>query len=179
MRPRPAATLLCTLVALAFALGFSACGAEQESEAAEGEPVELAGLSYTVALTRFLNPNDEEDSAYLVGQPLAPPGTAYLGVFLTVANDTDILRPSATNYTILDTLANEYEWIESDSLYALDVANDVPVNASLPLPNTTAATGPNKASMLLFLVDDTVSDNRPLRLEIQSYAGSGEVTLDI
>ena len=34
----------------------------------EGEPVELGELSFNVTFSRFLNPNDNEDSAYLVGQ---------------------------------------------------------------------------------------------------------------
>ena len=33
--------------------------------------------------------------------------------------------------------------------------------------------------MLIFEVDDTVSDNRPLMMHIETFAGSGEITLDI
>jgi hypothetical protein len=55
----------------------------------------------------------------------------------------------------------------------------VPAEGQVPLPNTTAATGPNQGSLLIFVVDDAVSDNRPLRLEIQTFAGDGDVILDI
>ena len=36
-----------------------------------------------------------------------------------------------------------------------------------------------QGSLLIFPVHDDVSDNRPLKLEISTSAGSGEVVLDI
>lgn len=179
MRPRPVAILIALLVALALAGAVSACGEEEETEVVEGEPVEVAELSYNVGLTRFLNPDDNEDAEYLVGMPPAEPGTSYLGVFLTVENETEEPRPSAHNYTVHDTLDTEYETVESESPYALDIAAEVPAEGELPLPDTTAATGPNHGSLLIFLVDDGVSENRPLRLAVESFDGSGEVVLDI
>jgi hypothetical protein len=179
MRRRVATVSLLALAAIALAAALAACGAEETSEAAEGEPIEIAGLSYNVQLTRFLNPDDNEDAEYLVGQPPAPPGTSYLGVFMVITNDTEDGRPSATNYTVVDTLHNEFDIVKSESPYALEVGADVPPEAQIPIANTTAATGPNEGSLLIFPVSDDVSDNRPLRLEIQTYAGTGEVILDI
>ena len=68
------------LAALALAvLALGACAAALrrggESEVAEGEPIEVAGLGYNVQITRFLNPDDTEDAEYLVGQPPPSPGT--------------------------------------------------------------------------------------------------------
>ena len=179
MRPRPVAILISLLAALALAGAVSACGEEEETEVVEGEPVEVAELSYNVGLTRFLNPDDNEDAEYLVGLPAAEPGTSYLGVFLTIENETSEPRASADRYTVHDTLDTEYETVESESPYALDVAAEVPADGDLPLPDTTAATGPNHGSLLIFHVDDEVSENRPLRLGVESSAGSGEVILDI
>jgi hypothetical protein len=179
MRPRPVAILISLLAALALAGAVSACGEEEETEVVEGEPVEVAELSYNVGLTRFLNPDDNEDAEYLVGLPAAEPGTSYLGVFLTIENETSEPQASADRYTVHDTLDTEYETVESQSPYALDVAADVPADGELPLPDTTAATGPNHGSVLIFLVDDEVSENRPLRLGVESSAGRGEVVLDI
>ena len=34
----------------------------------EGEVVKVGGLKYTVIFSRYLNENDNEDAAYLVGQ---------------------------------------------------------------------------------------------------------------
>jgi hypothetical protein len=179
MRARPVAFPLSLLAALALAGAVGACGEEEETEVVEGEPLEIADLSYNVGLTRFLNPDDNEDAEYLVGLPEAEPGTSYLGVFLTVENETEDPLPSATGYTVHDTLDNEYETVESESPYALDIAAEVPGESELPLPDTTAATGPNHGALLIFLVADEVSENRPLMLDVEASDGSGEVVLDI
>ncbi len=189
---RRCAPALLALIAILLAGALSACGdgdsGESQSvagaslvneEAVEGEPVEVAGLSYNVQITRFLNPDDTEDSEYLVGMPPADPGTSYLGVFMVISNDSDDARPSATNFTVVDTLHQEFDFVESESPYALDVGAEVPADGELPLPNTTAATGPNHGALVIFPVTDDVSDNRPLRLEIQSFDGAADVILDI
>jgi hypothetical protein len=175
MRRRLLAILLC----LAAGVALAACGEEEETEVVEGEPIALAELEYNISLTRFLNPEDNEDAEYLVDQPAADPGTSYLGVFLTIENETEDPQPSAHGYKVRDTLGAEYEPVESKSPYALDVGAEVPAEGELPLPDTTAATGPNQGSLLIFQVDDTVSENRPLALEVETSAGAGEVILDI
>ena len=176
---RPAAILSCLLAALGLVGITAGCGEEAETEVVEGEPIELGELAYNVQLTRFLNPDDNEDSEYLIGQPPAKPGTSYLGVFLVIDNETDSPQPSADSYTVIDTLDTEFDSVDSESPYALDIAAEVPADSQLPLPDTTAATGPNQGSLLTFLVDDTVSENRPLKLEIDGSGGTGEVVLDI
>lgn len=180
MRTRLVATALALLAAIALAGVFSACGAEEhEGESREGEPLEVSGLEYNVQITRFLNPDDTEDAEYLAGQPELEPGTEYLGVFLVISNETDEARPSATNYVVTDTVDEEYEMLESESPYALEVGAEVDAEGQLPLINSTAGSGPNQGSLLIFLVDDSVSDNRPLELEIQTFGGTGAVVLDI
>ena len=179
MRRRPAAILLCLLGALALAATVAACGEEEETEVVEGEPVTVAELEYNIGLTRFLNPDDLEDAEYLVGQPEPEPGNSYLGVFLVVENQTEDPHSSADGYVVHDTLDTEYELLESESPYALELGAEVPPEGELPLPNTTAATGPNHGSLLIFEVDNSVGENRPLKLEIESSDGTGEVILDI
>lgn len=180
MRRRVAAIALLALAALVLATTLAACGADEDSaEAAEGEPIEIDGLSYNVQITRFLNADDTEDAEYLVGQPPGRPGTSYLGVFMVIENDSGDARPSAAGYTVIDTLENEYHSVASESPYALEVGAEVPADGQLPIPNSTAATGPNQGALLIFPVLDDVSDNRPLTLEIQTSAGTGEVILDI
>jgi hypothetical protein len=179
MRRRIAAIAVLVVAALALAATLSACGATETSEVVEGEPIDVDGLSYNIQITRFLNPDDTEDAEYLVGQPQAPHGTSYLGVFLVVANDSGELLPSAANYTVVDTLHNQYDAVPSQSPYALQIGADVPGEGQLPIPNSTAATGPNQGSLLIFSVADDIGDNRPLTLEIQASAGTGEVILDI
>ena len=171
---------LCLLSALVVAGALSACGAEEEhGEVIEGEPIAINELEYNVQITRFLNPFDTEDSEYLAGLPEPESGTEYLGVFMVITNGTEEARPSATNYVVTDTVENEYEMIESESPYALDVGAEVGAEDQLPLVDSTAGTGPNQGALLIFQVDQSVSDNRPLSLEIQTFGGTGEVTLDI
>lgn len=181
MRTRIAALALGLLTAVVLTGALSACGdnGSEESLVAEGEPIEISGLEYNVQITRFLNADDTEDKEYLVGMPPAPVGKEYLGVFMVVTNKTDEARPSATNFVVNDTLNNTYDFIESESPYALDIGADVPGNGQLPNVDSTAGTGPNQGSLLIFLVDDSVSDNRPLELDIQTFGGDGKVTLDI
>ena len=180
MRRRLILIAALAIAALAFAVGLSACGSSEEpGTSAEGEPIDIAGLSYNVQLTRFLNPDDAEDSEYLVGMPPPKPGTSYLGVFIVIKNDSSEARPSASNYTIVDTLHQEFDSVRSDSPYALSVGSDVDAKSQLPVPDSTAATGPVQGSLLIFPVTDDVTDNRPLKLDIQTFDGSGEITLDI
>jgi hypothetical protein len=172
--------LACLLAIGALAAALSACGTEEETEVVEGEPAELGELAYNIQLTRFLNPDDVEDSEYLLGQPDPAPGKSYLGVFLTVINDDkDEAFESADGYKVMDTTGNEFHPTDSESPYALEIGAEVPAESQLPIPDSTAATGSNQGSLLLFLVDDTVSENRPLELEIESDDGSGTVELDI
>lgn len=179
MSRRPLAILAAVFATFALGGGLAACGEEEESEVVEGEPIEIAELSYNISLTRFLNPDDNEDAEYLVGQPPEDPGLSYLGVFLTIENETDEELPSAEGYVVRDTLENEYLPVESESPFALEIGASVPADGALPLPDTTAQTGPNQGSLLIFLVDDEVSENRPLKLEIESDGELGEVILDI
>lgn len=179
MSRRPLPILAALLLVLALTGALAGCGSEEETEVVEGEPLELGDLSYNVGLTRFLNPDDNEDAEYLVGLPPAESGTYYLGVFMTIANETDQALSSAEGYVVRDTLENEYLPVESESPYALEIGAEVPAEDVLPLPDTTAATGPNHGALLIFLVEDAVSENRALLLEIVSAEGSGDVILDI
>src|SRR6476646_4366585 len=78
----PCLLLLAALV-LAAALAAGGCGASDNSkDVAEGEPVQLGDLSYNVIFSRYLNANDPEDMAYLVGQPQLGRTDLYLGIFL-------------------------------------------------------------------------------------------------
>jgi hypothetical protein len=74
--------LLAVLALAGLTAGVSACGYEShEKEVVEGEPVELGELAFNVTFSRYLNPADNEDSAYLVGQEPPPPGSSYFGIF--------------------------------------------------------------------------------------------------
>jgi hypothetical protein len=178
---RRATTYALVVSLLAIAVAVASCGGEEPggTEASEGEAIVLDDVAYNVGLTRFLNPDDVEDHEYLVGQPPAPRGTYYLGVFLTLENQSDDPKPTARNYTVVDTLDTRYRPLASDSPFALPIGVAVEGDGQLPILDSTAQTGPNQGSLLIFQVSDDVSDNRPLRLEIDSAGESGEITLDI
>jgi hypothetical protein len=169
------AALLLTAAPLAVA-----CGEEEELDVIEGEPVELGDLLYNVQITRFLNANDPEDAAYLVGQPQAAPDQEYLAVFMTIDNEGDSTAQLPDEMTVRDTRDNTYEPLESESVYALELGAGIPAGEEIPAPDTPAASGPISGSMVLFLVDGTVTENRPIELEIPSSAGEeARVELDI
>ena len=179
MSLRPLA-ILCLLAALLVAGIATGCGEEEEElEVVEGEPVELDELSYNIALTRFLNPADNEDAEYLVGKDPPTAGNSYLAVFLTIENESEDSHDSAAAYEVLDTQGSRYEALESESPYALEIGDTVPAEDELPLADTTAQTGPIHGAMLLFYVSDDVTENRPLELEIHSESETGLVELDI
>ncbi|HEX8690534.1 MAG TPA: hypothetical protein VF729_09865 [Solirubrobacterales bacterium] len=165
------------LVAL---LGVSACGySSDEKEVVEGEPVQLGELKYNVIFSRFLNPDDNEDSAYLVGQPKPPPGSAYFGVFFEVQNESEETQTLADSFTIVDADHQHFEAVASESLYAFPVGGEVEGEEQVPVLDSTPQQGPIEGSVVIFELPASASENRPLTLEIPGPEGPGEVTLDL
>lgn len=171
------------LAALAFgllALAVSACGYSSDSKSvAEGEPVKLGELQYNVIFSRFLNPNDTEDSAYLVGQPPPPAGSTYFGVFFQVQNKAKSPQPLPQSLTITDAEHQVYTAIPSKSLYALHLGTSVDAEDQLPALDSTPQQGPIEGSLVLFQLPAAASDNRPLTLHIPGRDGPAEVKLDL
>lgn len=172
--------LLAALVFAALALGVSACGYSSDSkEVVEGEVVELGDLKYQVIFSRFLNPNDNEDSAYLVGQPAPEKGSTYFGVFLEVQNKSEETQQLAETFTITDADDEEFEAIPSESLYAFPFGGEVESQEPIPAPDSTPQQGPIEGSLVLFELPAAASENRPLTLSIDGPDGPAEVTLDL
>jgi hypothetical protein len=167
-----------TLLAILF--GLVACGSSSEhKEVVEGEPVELGELQYNVIFSRFLNPSDNEDSAYLVGQPKPPPGSAYFGVFFEVQNESDEPQTLANSFTIADADHELFEAVPSESLYALPFGAEVEGQEQVPLVDSTPQQGPIEGSVVIFELPASASENRPLTLEIPGPEGPAQVTLDL
>lgn len=180
---RPLFSLLALMALLALAVGASACGYESHAhEVEEGAPVEIGELHYNVTFSRYLNPNDSEDAAYLEGQPEAPEGTAYFGVFFEVKNETDHVQPLPETLTITDTDDQEYEVQESESIFALPLGGEVEAEEQVPVLDSPAQLGAIEGSVAIFLLPDEASENRPLILHIppaEEDEEGGEVTLDL
>ncbi|MGC1166908.1 MAG: hypothetical protein WA862_12460 [Solirubrobacterales bacterium] len=170
--------LLAALALAALVVGVSACGYEShEKEVVEGEPVEVGELSINVTFSRFLNPDDNEDSAYLVGQPPPQPGYAYFGIFLEVQNESDEEQTVPT-MTVFDAAGESYSAYPSESLYALQFGETVEPEEQLPVLDSTAQQGPIEGALLIFKLPDSVSDERPLALHIEGEE-EAEVELDL
>jgi hypothetical protein len=181
--PRRTRLVLPLLVALALslpALIFSACGYSSDSkEVVEGEVVELGELKYQVVFSRFLNPNDTEDSAYLIGQPAPEKGSTYFGVFLEVQNKSEETQKLAETFTISDADDEEFAAIPSESLYAFPFGGEVESQEPIPAPDSTPQQGPIEGALVLFELPAEASENRPLTLFIDGPEGPAEVTLDL
>jgi hypothetical protein len=169
---------------LAIAAGAILAGCETDPENAteveEGRLIKVDDLLYNVQITRILNPKDPEDKAYLVGQE--PPGgdQYYLGVFMTVANDSDSAAEVPGDFTVEDTVGTTYEPIPSDSLFALKTESTLQPGDQLPELESTAANGPIQGAMVLFRITGAAIEDRPLILHIPSSDGEiREVELDI
>lgn len=174
---RAIAAALC----LALAGGIAACGEEEETHVVEGEPIELGDLEVNVQITRFLNPTLPDDSEYLEGQPPAPTGKDYMAVFLEIENNGDepVSLPSAEQIEIVDTTDTRYSPLEVESPFALRLGAEIPADSEIPAPDTAASSGPIQGLFLLFLVDESSTENRPLELEIEADGEKGTVELDI
>jgi hypothetical protein len=180
MPPKTPALLLLGLALLATPL-IAACGPERgELEAIEGEPLELGELRYNVQITRFLNPAAVEDGEYLSGLPEPPDGRDYLAVFMRIHNDGEEAEPIPAELTIRTSRGQVFDPLETDNPFALDLDSEIPAGGQVPTIDTGAASGPIKGSMLLYLVDEQATENRPLELEIPGPDGeTGTVELDL
>jgi hypothetical protein len=178
--PRRSTLLIAALVLATAALGAAGCGYESEhKDVVEGEPVELGDLTYNAIFSRYLNPDDTEDSEYLAGHPDPPPGSAYFGVFLEVQNDTGESHRVADHFKIVDAFEEEFEALESESPYAFPMGTELEEHEQIPILDSTGQTGPIEGSLVLFLLPDSASENRPLLLEVPGDEGPAEITLDL
>ncbi len=177
---RTSFTLLAALVLALSALALSACGYSSDSkDVPEGEPVKLGELRYNVVFSRFLNPHDNEDSAYLVGQPEPPEGHSYFGVFVEVQNKSEETQTLADSFTITDAGHETFEAIPNKSLYAFPVGGQVESQEQIPLVDSTPQQGSIEGSLVLFELPASASENRPLTLSIPGPEGPAAVTLDL
>ena len=119
-------------------------------------------------LTRFLNPDDNEDSEYLVGHRRRSRERLPGGV----PDDRERDRGPAASSADLHrgrtrSTTSSSRWTERAPTRSRSGPR-CRRRVELPLPDSTAATGPNQGALLIFLVDDEVSENRPLKLEIET-----------
>jgi hypothetical protein len=179
-RHRLVPALLAALALTALTLFVSACGYSSDSkDVVEGEVVKLGELKYQVIFSRFLNRNDNEDAAYLVGQPPPAKGSNYFGVFLEVQNKSEETQTLADSFTISDAGNQTFEAIPTESLYAFPFGGKVESQEPIPAPDSTPQQGPIEGSLVLFELPSAASESRPLTLSIPGPEGPAEVKLDL
>ena len=160
--------------------GQGAAPSSESRSVKEGEPVTLGDLQYNVQITRYLNPADVEDKSYLRGAPPLPNADYYLGVFMSVKNNGGTTQALPQDFTVTDTDGNTYHATPLANDFALQLGSHVAANGQVPVPDSAAASGPIEGSMILFLINQSAAENRPLKLEIPSSSGGpGEVELDL
>src|SRR5205823_14773043 len=105
----PARRPICIAAACAVvAVTVAGCSSGRPSGAGrEGKPVNVAGLSYNVYITRELNLRDAADRGYYSG-PEAPRWFAAYGLFPTVSNAANGFRQPPTDCTLEDNQGNPY-----------------------------------------------------------------------
>jgi hypothetical protein len=147
----------------------------------EGIPVQLGNLEYNVQISRFLNPSDAEDEAYLQNAPPLPRNEYYFGVFLVVHNHGSTTESLPTRYEVTDTEHNSYEPATIDNDFSLPLGGKVPAHGQVPDRESAAANGPIGGLMLLFLIRNSATENRPLVLKIPAAGNGhpGRIELDL
>jgi hypothetical protein len=180
---------LVVLAVAVIALAAAGCGHESKTVAdTEGIYLDVNGLSYQIQMSRYLNPNDVEDSEYLIGLPAgtAPPGgnDIFFGVWVRVQNFSDQPRPAASTWEIHDTQDNVYRPIPIDTNtnpFVFQPGVEVPGPGVIPNPSGAAGQGPTQGSLLLFKVKTDSLQNRPLELHFSNGGQSqtGIYDLDV
>ena len=174
--------ILATAVAIVAGVLLSGCDTapENANQVTEGQGMKLDDLLFNVQITRELNPFDTEDKAYLVGQKPLGPDQYYLGVFMRIDNEGDTSSQVPTDMSVVDTVGDTFKPLPSSSLFALKLGDTLHAGDQLPEGESVAANGPIQGSMVLFRIDSSAIQDRPLTLHITTSTGStGEVELDI
>jgi hypothetical protein len=146
----------------------------------EGTPVRLGNLQYNVEISRYLNPSDPEDAAYLRDAPPLRRGDDYLGVFLQVDNESSMTKQGLpTRYQVTDTEHNVYTPVPLNNDFSMPLGGRVAAGRSLPNPGSAAANGPIQGSMLLFVINQSTAENRPLKLKIPAAADGAPARVEL
>jgi hypothetical protein len=168
------------LAVSALALPLAACGDDEtETDVPEGEPLELGDMAYDVQISRFLNPDAPDDAEYLEGAPPLQAGEQYFGVFMEITNEGEEANVVPTPFKIVDTRGNVFVQEELDNPFALEAGAPIEPDETVPGPETPAANGPIEGALVLFALEETAVEDRPLKLEVPGPDGVGEIELDL
>ena len=182
MVPRRATTAAACVLAVASVLVLSGCpkDVEQgvEEPASEGLALTLDGIDYNVLITRQLNTDIPADDAYYSGPPPNKHETLY-GVFIQACNHTDEPQTPTDFFKVTDNQDNEFTpvTLPLDNPFAYH-ARELAPDECIPKAGSVAQLGPAAASLLLFKLPLTTTENRPLELEIEG-TGTEKLTYEL
>ena len=168
--------LVLTAAALAITLGgcgrTTLTGVSQDQLSAGLQPYFNVGdVTYQVQISRQLNPFGAEDVQYLAGVQGAQDLTAdqlWYGVFLWAKNQSKQIQHTADTFEIVDSEGNVYHPTAlnaSVNPYAW-TSEALSQNQIEPLPGSTASNASTGGGLVLFKLNSTIYENRPLTLEI-------------
>lgn len=143
--------------------------------------IRVGTADYTVVLSRRLNHADQEDHAYLVGQPPVKSGQLYLGVFVRIDNRGDRSIKPARALRLVNADGESYRPLAADkSAFALRFDEPIPPGETAPPPDSPAASGTVHGSLVLFRLPDRSASKRPVELAIPKGNGrTAHIELDV
>jgi hypothetical protein len=186
---RPARVLILLALAMVCAAALAGCANKIETRTignTEGLYIDVGELKYQVQLSRIINPNDEEDRAYLAGLPAGTEqpksDEAWFGVWMRVQNvRSKQTFPAADEFSISDTQEHTFTPIQLENNAFAYKAQNLKPRTIVPSANSPAGEGVIQGSLILFKLTTESLANRPLEFKIQSPSSAdvGIVDLDV
>jgi hypothetical protein len=174
---------------LSLTLGLAACGHSNHPPTSENNGVYITAgpITYQLQVSRALNQYATEDRQYIAGLPSGQSTLSasqeWYGVFLWAKNQTKQSQATASDFDIVDTQGKHYypEAINASSNPYAWTSQPLAPGETEPGPDTTASFGPTQGALLLFKLDTSIYDNRPLTLEIRGPNRQlwGSISLDV
>jgi hypothetical protein len=184
-RPIRLLSLACLCAAAFVAAGCASADHGPKTTAeTEGLYLDVDGMKYQVQLSRYLNPSDVEDRAYLLGLPEGEEvagDETWFAIFMRVENEGDEPAEATTEYEIHDTQDNVYRPVpldEQSNPFAYQ-GGTVGPRSIIPSPDSAPGSGPIQGSLVLFKVKTQSLQYRPLELKILGRQGEATVALDV
>jgi hypothetical protein len=187
--------------ALAVALAVTACGSSKHApskpgvlsghevgnEVNDGSYIQAGPITYQLEISRELNPYSIQDAPFVKGLPAGyPPPTAnqlWYGVFLWAKNQHHTAYRTSDNFEIVDSQGTVYRPIKLNTQLNpwAWTSQLLQKNDTQPAPDSVQSEDPAQGGLLLFKVDNSVYQNRPLILYVLNHNGQklGSIFLDL
>ena len=167
-RRSPSVAIACG-VTLAACVALAGCGDEEpgvDEPAREGLAIPVGDVDYNVFITRQLNFNIVPDRAYYKGPPAAR-GSTFYGVFIQACNESEEAHTTVEDFKVVDNQGTEFEPTElpEDNIFAYR-PRELRPGECIPEVGSITEQSPTAGSLLLFELPLSVTENRPLDLEL-------------